>query len=291
MKKVLVLGGAGFVGTNLIKYLNLKKNIKKIVSLDDYSSGTKKNHIKSNKVIYLRGNTININKNSILKKNKFDTIFHFAEFSRIAESFKNYDKCWKNNTIGTYEVIKFSLKHKSKLVYSASSSTIGKNKKHLSPYAWTKYTSCELIKNFSKWFNLKYTILYFYCVYGPHHIKTGSMATVIGIFEDQYLKRKPLTVDKPGTQKRDFTHINDIIDGTYSAAIKTNNLEFHLGSGKEYSIIQVAKMFKTKILIKKEKPGERFEGLCDYSNAKKILGYNPKHDLKKYINNFINSVE
>ena len=289
MKNVLVTGGAGFVGTNLINFLIQKKNIETVFSLDDYSSGIKKNHIKSKKITYLKGNTISINKNKNLKEIKFDTIFHFAEFSRIAVSFELYDECWKKNSIGTYEVIKFSLARKSKLIYSASSSTIGGDKKNLSPYSWTKYTSCQLIKNFSKWFGLKYTILYFYNVYGPYQITESNMSAVIGIFQTQYLAKKYLTVVRPGNQKRDFTHVNDIIDGTYLASIKSVNSEFHLGSGKEYSILQVAKMFEHKIKMIKEKPGERFGQVCDFSLAKKELGYNPKNDLKKYIKEFINN--
>ena len=152
MKTILVTGGDGFIGSSLISYLINKKNIRKIYCLDDYSSGSKKNHISSNKITYIKGSKINIFKIKKLANIKFDVVYHFAEFSRIAISFKKYEECWKKNTIGTFEVIKFCLEKKSKLIYSASSSTVGKEKKHLSPYAWSKYTSCELVKNFSKWF-------------------------------------------------------------------------------------------------------------------------------------------
>ena len=289
MKIILVTGGAGFIGSNLIKFLNNKKKIEKIISLDDYSTGTKFNHIESKKIKYFKGTTLKINTNPKLKNIKFDTIFHFAEFSRIFPSFDHYNECWKNNSIGTFELIKFAFKKKAKIIYSASSSTFGKNKRNLSPYAWTKYVSCELIKNFSKWFGLQYVILYYYNVYGPRQITNGYMSAVIGIFENQFFENKPMTVVKPGTQKRDFTHVEDIVNGTYLAAKKTINSEFHLGSGKSYSLLEVAKMFKHKIILINERLGERFVGLCDNSKAKRMIGYKPKHNIKEYIKKIINS--
>ncbi len=286
MKSILITGGAGFIATNLINFfINKKKNIK-IISIDNYYSGSKLNHIKSKNVKYLRLSTLDINKNKTLEKENFDMVFHFAEFSRIVPSFKDYDYCWKTNSIGTYEVIKFAFKKNAKLIYSASSSTFGSNK-YLSPYSWTKYTNNELIKNFAKWFGLNYVIVYFYNVYGPSQIKSGHMAAVVGIFEKQYLRNQNLTVVKPGTQKRDFTHVDDIVEGTYLAATKANNNEFHIGSGKNYSILDVAKMFKTKITLVDERPGERFTSLSNSSKAYNYLGYKPKNDLKKYIKEFI----
>ena len=286
MKNILITGGAGFIASNLINYIIKNKRNANIISIDNYYSGSIKNHIKSKNVKYLKLSTLNINKNKFLLKKNFDIIFHFAEFSRIVPSFKNYDYCWKTNTIGTFEVIKFSITKKAKFVYSASSSTFGSNK-YLSPYSWTKYTNNELIKNFSKWFGLKYVIVYFYNVYGPLQIKSGNMAAVIGIFEQQFLKNQRLTVVKPGTQKRDFTHVDDIVYGTYLAATKSKNSEFHIGSGKNYSILEIAKLFNTKIKLLKERPGERFTSLSNSNKAKKILGYKPKHNLKRYIRSFV----
>ena len=287
MKKILITGGAGFIASNLIKLI-LNNNSKVFIySYDNYYSGSRKNHIKSKRVKYIKGDTQKINKNRILKKINLDHVFHFAEFSRIVPSFDNYDTCIKTNTFGTFEVIKFCLEKKAKLIYSASSSTIGKNK-FLSPYSWSKYANNELIKNFSKWFGLQYVIVYFYNVYGPNQITKGHMSAVIGIFEKQYLLGIPLTVVKPGTQKRDFTHVEDIANGTYLAAIKSLNSEFHLGSGKNYSIIEVAKMFKSKYKLVSERPGERFYSLSKSNKAKKHLNYRIKNDLKSYISNFIN---
>ena len=287
MRKILITGGAGFIASNLIKLI-LDNNSKVFIySYDNYYSGSRKNHIKSTKVKYIKGDTQKINKNRFLKKINFDHVFHFAEFSRIVPSFDNYDTCIKTNTYGTFEVIKFCLEKKAKLIYSASSSTIGNNK-FLSPYSWSKYANNELIKNFSKWFGLKYVIVYFYNVYGPNQITKGHMSAVIGIFEKQYLLGKPLTVVKPGTQKRDFTHVEDIANGTYLAATKSLNSEFHLGSGKNYSIIEVAKMFKSKYELVSERPGERFYSLSKSNKAKIQLKYRIKNDLKSYITNFIN---
>ena len=219
-------------------------------------------------------------------KINFDTIFHLAEFSRIVPSFKHVDECWKNNTLGTFKVIKFSLKNRAKIIYSASSSVLGKNK-HLSPYSWTKYANNELIKNFSKWYGLNYVIVYYYNVYGKNQITSGFMAAVIGIFEKQYLLNKPLSIVKPGTQKRDFTHVEDIALGTYLAAKKANNAEFHIGCGKNYTIKGVAKMFNHPTIMISERPGERFYSLSNSNKARRILGYKPKHDLSSYIKHFI----
>lgn len=284
-KNVLVIGGAGFVGTNLIEELIKRKDIKKIYSYDDYSTGLVSNHLKFKNIKYLKGSTLNINKNAELKKNKFDYVYHFGEFSRIVPSFNFLDKCWKSNTEGTFQVLKFCLKKKTKLIYSGSSSTIGKNK-NLSPYSWTKYCNNELIKNFSKWYGLKYVIVYFYNVYGGRQLYKGPMSAVMGIFEQQYKKNKPLTIVKPGSQIRDFTHVKDIVSGTILAAYKATNDDFHIGSGKNYSILEIAKMFDTKYILVPERKGERFYSLAKNSKAKKILGYKPSHNLKDYINEF-----
>ena len=289
MKNIIVVtGGAGFIGTNLIKYL-LKKTDFKIISVDNYSTGSKKNHINHKNIKYIKGENINISK--ILKKytNKIKVIFHFGEFSRIYQSFLNTKECLNNNINNSFEVINFAKDNKIKIIYSATSSNLGNNGRdeNLSPYAWAKSKNIELIKNYSKWFGLKYELLYFYNVYGPGQILNGSMTAVIGLFQTLYKKNKPLTVVKPGTQKRDFTHIDDIINGCYLAFTKGKQKEYMLGTKKQYTILQIAKMFKTKIKFVPSRHGERLGSSITNNNAFNYLGFKTKIDIKDYIKNYI----
>ena len=214
MKKniVVITGGAGFVGTNLIKLL-LKKTKYKIISIDNYSSGLKKNHIKNKRINYVSSDTKNVFK--ILKNpGKINSIFHFGEFARIYQSFLNMHECINSNSIGTNAVFDYCLKNKVKLIYSATSASLGNkgSDKNLSPYAFTKAKNLELLENLKKWFNFKYEVIYFYNVYGPYQITKGKMSTIIGIFEDHYKSKKALPIVKPGNQTRRFTHINDTVE-------------------------------------------------------------------------------
>ncbi|WP_440676907.1 NAD-dependent epimerase/dehydratase family protein [Candidatus Pelagibacter sp. HIMB1587] len=288
-KFIVITGGAGFIGSSLIKYLINLKIKEKIISIDNYSSGYKKNHIKNKNVKYIKGNNEDIE--ILLKKYKknIKVIFHFGEFSRIYQSFKNYKKCFEYNIHHSSKVIEFAKDNKIKLIYSATSSNLGNNGKdeNLSPYAWSKSKNIELIKNYNKWFGLKYEFVYFYNVYGPGQIMNSRMSAVIGIFEEQYKKKKPLTIVKPGTQRRDFTHIDDIVRGCYLAWKKGNQNHYMLGTKKNYSIIEIAKMFKTKIKYLPSRPGERFGSTILNNNASKILGYSAKINIKDYIKNII----
>ena len=290
MKKYIVItGGCGFVGSNLIKYLlnNTKFNL---VSIDDYSSGTKKKQIKNKRVLYIKAHTKNISSILNSKKEKIQTIFHFGEYSRIYQSFLEMNKCIQSNTIGTNAVFDFCLKNKIKLIYSATSASLGNkgNDKDLSPYAFTKSKNLELLNNLKKWFNFKYEVIFFYNVYGPGQIRQGKMATVIGIFEDHYLKKKPLPVVKPGSQTRRFTHIDDTIKICY-LAWKKNKCRFYSILNKEsHSILEVAKMFKSKIKMLPQRPGERFaSALTNLTLSNKIHRKFGKIKLKKYISEFL----
>jgi len=287
-KKILVTGGAGFVGTNLIKLL-LKKTRYKILSLDNYSSGFKKNHLKDKRVKYYKGKTINIEK---IFKNPKDiiTIFHFGEFARIYQSFLKMNECLESNTIGSNAIFNFCLKNKIKLIYSATSASLGNNgnDKNLSPYAFTKAKNLELLENLKKWFNFKYEVIYFYNVYGPHQICQGPMSTVIGIFEDHYKRGKPLPVVKPGTQSRRFTHINDTVDICYLAWKKNLCRHYSISNKKSYSIIEVAKMFYPKIKLLPKRLGERYaSALINKNLSNKMYKYFGKINLRDYIKDFI----
>ncbi len=291
MKKyIVVTGGAGFVGSNLIKLL-LNKTKYKIISIDNYSSGIKKNHIQNKRIKYLNSNTKFISK--VLKEpKKINTIFHFGEFSRIYQSFLKMDECLESNSVGTHEVFNFCLSNNIKLIYSATSASLGNkgNDKNLSPYSFTKAKNLELLENLKKWFNFKFEIIYFYNVYGPMQICRGSMATVIGIFEEQFRKNKPLTVVKPGSQSRRFTHIKDTVNICYLAWKKNKSRHYSISNKKSYTIKEVARLFKSKIIYLPKRQGERFaSALTNMNLSNKVYKYYGKIQLKDYINNVIKS--
>jgi UDP-glucose 4-epimerase len=286
--KIIVTGGAGFVGTNLIKFF-LKNTKYKILSIDNYSSGTKSNHIKNSRIKYVNDKTVNIEK-LIKKPSEIKSLFHFGEFARIYQSFLKMNDCLDSNTIGSNAVFNFCLKNKIKLIYSATSASLGnKGKdKNLSPYAFSKSKNLELLENLKKWFNFKYEVIYFYNVYGPHQISRGHMSTVIGIFEDHYKKGKALPVVKPGTQTRRFTHIDDTINICFLAWKKNLCRHYSIAHKKSYSLIDVAKMFNSNIKFLPKRLGERYaSSLTNKTLSNKMYKYFGKISLKNYINDFI----
>ena len=291
MKKnfIIITGGAGFVGSNLVSLLINKTNFK-IISLDNYSTGSKKNHIKSNKVKYLKSDTKNISKTLNKYKSQIHSLFHFGEFARIYQSFLKMNECINSNSVGSNEVFNFCFSNKIKLVYSATSATIG-NKgldKNLSPYAFTKAKNLEMLENLKKWFRFKYEVIYFYNVYGPKQIGTGNMATVIGIFENQFKQKKPLTVVRPGTQSRRFTHIKDTVDACYYAWKKNKCRHYSISNRQSYSIIRVAKMFKSKVKLLPARPGERYaSALTNMNLSNKIHKLFGSIKLKNYIKDIV----
>ena len=284
---IVITGGAGFVGTNLIK-LFLKKTKYKILSIDDYSSGTKSNHVKNSRVKYIKAKTKDISR--ILRKpNIINSIFHFGEFARIYQSFLKMNDCIESNSIGSNAVFNFCLKNKIKLIYSATSASLGNSgkDKNLSPYAFSKSKNLELLENLKKWFKFKFEIIYFYNVYGPHQICKGSMSTVIGIFEDHFKKRKPLPVVRPGSQSRRFTHIDDTVNICYLAWKKNLCRHYTISNKKSYSILKVAKMFSSKIKFLPKRSGERYASALTKINLNnKMYNYFGKIKLKDYIIKF-----
>jgi UDP-glucose 4-epimerase len=286
--KIIVTGGAGFVGTNLIKLL-LKKTRYKIFSLDNYSSGTKYNHIKNSRVKYINGNTVNIEK-LIRKPKEIVTVFHFGEFARIYQSFLQMNECINSNSVGSNAIFNFCLKNRIKLIYSATSASLGNkgSDKNLSPYAFFKAKNLELLENLKKWFNFKYEVIYFYNVYGPYQICKGDMSTVIGIFEDHYKRGRPLPVVKPGTQTRRFTHIDDTINICFLAWKKNLCRHYSIANRKSYSLMEVAKMFKSNIKFLPKRLGERYvSSLINKNLSNKMHKHFGQVSLKNYIKDFI----
>ena len=294
MKKIIVVtGGAGFVGSNMINVL-IKKTKFNIISIDDYSSGNKKNHLLNKRIKYINSSTKNISKVLNKYKKNINSLFHFGEFARIYQSFLKMNECISSNTIGSHEVFNFCLSNKIKLIYSATSATIGNNgnDKNLSPYAFTKAKNLEMLENLKRWFNFKFEIIYFYNVYGPRQICKGDMATVIGIFEDQFKNGKALTVVKPGSQSRRFTHIEDTVKACYFAWKKNNCSHYTISNKKSYTILKVAKMFGQKIKMLPSRRGERFaSSLTSINLSNKVFKLFGKVNLQDYINNIVKNLK
>jgi UDP-glucose 4-epimerase len=278
MTNILVTGGAGFVGSCLIREL-VKDPTNTVTSLDNYFTGTPDNHVEG--VCYIDGDCQDIDKHITFSP---DIIYHFGEYSRVSTSFEDYEIVWDSIISGTRSVLEFCRKNKCRIIYSGSSTKFGdggKNK-NASPYAFHKAQNTETIINFSEWFGIDYAICYFYNVYGPGQICTGKYATVIGIFETQVKQGEAVTVVLPGTQKRSFTHINDIVSGLLLLKDQGSGDGYCIGNPTSYEIDEVAKMFTNNIVYLTQRPGERLESSIDLTHMH-ALGWTPTHDLENYV--------
>jgi UDP-glucose 4-epimerase len=288
--RILVTGGAGFIGSNLIKHILLHNPDAAILSLDAYTSGSQENHVLSSRVKYLNGFTHDINSNDEIVSFGPEIVYHCGEYSRIVNSFDAVEWCHSSNVTGTFQVLQFCrpgthTEKGSRLVYAGSSSKFGNNgqDENLSPYAWMKAKNVELIKNYHEWFGLDYVITYFFNVYGPGHVSTGSYQTLIGIFEQCVRENRPITVVEPGTQRRDLTHVDDIVRGMVLAGEKGECDEFLLGTGRNYSIIEIAEAFDHPWSFIPERRGERLSSLACTDHAREVLGWQPEKDVIEYI--------
>ena len=281
--KVLVTGGAGFIGSHLCEKLASDEN--EVISLDNYSTGSKKNHI--DEVVYLTGDTTNIDK---LINFSPDIIYHLGEYSRVEQSFDDIEKVWRSNKDGIFAVLQFCRKTKAKLIYAGSSTKFGDGglARSQSPYAWTKSSNTELVVNYGNWFGIKYAITYFYNVYGEKEISTGKYATLIGLFKEKYKNRDPLTIVSPGTQLRNFTHIEDIISGLVLVGKKGLGDNYGIGCSQSFSILDIAKMFGSEIKFLPERKGNRMSSrvVCDKTKG---LGWKENHSIKDYIISITNN--
>lgn len=276
--KILVTGGAGFIGSHLCERLSNDSN-NEVYSLDNYIIGSKKNHVKN--VTYIKGSTKDIKS---LVKFSPDLVYHLGEYSRVEQSFEDFNNVWDFNVNGTHAVFEFVRKNGCKIIYAGSSTKFGDGGlgRSASPYAWTKASNTELVKNYGEWFNVPYAITYFYNVYGPREIKTGKYATLIALFKEKMKNGEPLTVVSPGNQKRNFTHVDDIIDALILVGENGYGDEFGIGSEESFSILEVANLFDGKIEMLPERRGNRMNAEV-VSDKTKALGWNPKKHLVDYI--------
>lgn len=277
-KKILVTGGAGFVGSHLCEKLAQNPNYE-IYSLDNYFTGHIDNHVAN--VTYIKGDTKDIDK---LINFTPEIVYHLGEYSRVEQSFEDMEKVWEYNKDGIFRVLEFVRKAGCKILYAGSSTKFGDGGlgRSASPYAWTKASNTELVENYGTWYNVPYAITYFYNVYGPREIQTGKYATLIALFKEKMKKNEPLTIVSPGTQKRNFTHIDDIIDGLILVGENGYGDEFGIGSEESFTILEVAEMFAGQIQMLPERRGNRMaaEVVCEKTRT---LGWKPKRNLKDYI--------
>ena len=276
-KTILVTGGAGFIGSHLCA--RLVKDGNRVISLDNYFSGSKENHVDG--VEYREGHTKDIE--ALVPETDIDLIYHLGEYARVEISLTEPGTVWDLNVLGTFRVLEFWRTRKCKLVYAGSSTKFGDGGlgRDQSPYAWTKATNTELVRNYGRWYGLPYAITYFYNVYGPGE-RAGKYGTVVEIFRQKFLKEEPLTVEKPGTQVRNFTHVEDIVEGLVLVGESGEGDDFGLGNKSSYTILKLAQMFGGRIEMTPSRPGNRATSSIDTSRSE-ALGWKPKRELPDYI--------
>ncbi|WP_417684506.1 NAD-dependent epimerase/dehydratase family protein [Roseibium sp.] len=279
--KILVTGGAGFVGSHLCERL-VQDDRYEVHSLDNYSMGSEDNHVPG--VAYIKGETSDIER---LIDFTPDMIYHLGEYSRVEQSFDDIEKVWRYNKDGIFAVLQFCRKTGAKLVYAGSSTKFGDGGlgRSQSPYAWTKATNTELVMNYGTWFNIPYAITYFYNVYGGREIATGKYATLIALFKEKIRKGESLTVVSPGSQKRNFTHIDDIIDGIVLVGENGYGDEFGIGSDEAYTVLEIAKMFGGEVEMLPPRAGNRMTADV-VSEKTRALGWEPTRRIADHIADF-----
>ena len=277
-KRILVTGGAGFVGSHLCERLSRIPN-HEVYSLDNYFTGTENNHVPD--VTYIKGDTIDI---ATLVPFSPDMVYHLGEYSRVEQSFDDIDKVWRFNKDGTFAVLEFVRKAGCKILYAGSSTKFGDGGmgRSASPYAWTKASNTELVINYGQWFKIPFAITYFYNVYGPREIENGKYATLVAIFKEKMRLGESLSVVSPGIQMRNFTHIDDIIDGLLLVGESGYGDEFGIGSPEAYSVLQVAKMFGGDVEMLPERMGNRMTAKV-VADKTQELGWEPTVSLIDYI--------
>lgn len=275
-KTVLVTGGAGFIGTHLIR--RLVSHGHRVISVDNYFTGSRDNHVPGAE--YREGHTKDIA--SIIPENP-DLIFHLGEYSRVERSLHEPDLVWDLNARGTFGVLEFWRLRKAKLVYAGSSTKYGDGGlgRFQTPYAWTKAANTELVANYAAWYGLPFAITYFYNVYGPGE-RSGSYGTVVEIFRQKKIAGEPLPVVAPGTQKRNFTHVDDIVDGLMLVGEKGSGDEYGLGNPEEYSVLDLARMVGGEVEMLPERQGNRMSSAIDLTKSK-LLGWEPRKRLEDYL--------
>ena len=275
---VLVTGGAGLIGPSLIELLLPKY---RVVSLDNYFIGSEKNHVEGAE--YIKGHTKDIE--ALLGKESPAIIFHLGEYSRVEQSFDDIALVWDLNVVGTFSVLEYWKKRHCKLLYAGSSTKFSDSGhgRDQSPYAWMKATNTELVVNYGGWFNLPYAITYFYNNYGPRELSEGPYASVIGRFKEQYRKGKSITVVAPGTQKRNFTHVDDTARAVLMVGENGQGDEYGIGSPESYTILEIAKMFSDNVVMLPERRGNRIDSVVDTTKVEKEFGWKSEHTMREYI--------